>query len=279
MLSSHCMNTTNLFNLTDKVIVITGATGALAGATARYLLAQGAHVVYLSRNPKKIEAAVQAAKTISEQVYGYACDVTDEDSLKLTAQKINDSLGRIDALINGAGGNMPGATITPEQSIFDLDLTDYDQVLDLNLKGTLLPSLIFGKIMAEQNSGNIINFSSMASEQAITRVVGYSNAKSAVDNLTRWMAVDFAKKWGDALRVNAIAPGFFVGDQNRALLLQEDGSLTARGEQIIANTPMDRFGDADEICGAIHYLLSDASRFVTGQVLAIDGGFSIYSGV
>lgn len=269
----------SLFEIKGKVIVVTGATGALAGGSAKYLLGEGATVIFLSRNLEKVNATVEAARAISEDVYGYACDVLDEARLKEVKDEIVSKFGRIDALVNGAGGNMPGATISPDKTVFDLELSDYDAVMDLNLKGTLLPSLIFGEQMAKQKSGTIINFSSMSSGQAITRVLGYSNAKAAVDNLTRWMATDFAQKFGDKIRVNAVAPGFFIGDQNRKLLTNDDGSFTERGQQVISNTPMGRFGEADEICGAIHYLLCDASRFVTGTILNVDGGFSVYSGV
>lgn len=259
--------------------MVTGATGALAGGAAKYLLGQGATVILLSRNPDKVNTAVETSRKISENVFGFACDVLDEVRLREVRDEIVKTCGRVDALVNGAGGNMPGATISPDKTVFDLEISDYDAVMDLNLKGTLLPSLVFGEQMVKQKSGAIINFSSMSSEQVITRVLGYSNAKAAVDNLTRWMATDFAKKYGDGIRVNAVAPGFFIGDQNRKLLTNEDGSFTERGQQVIANTPMGRFGEAPEVCGAIHYLLSEASKFVTGTVMEVDGGFSVYSGV
>jgi NAD(P)-dependent dehydrogenase (short-subunit alcohol dehydrogenase family) len=266
----------SLFNLHDKVYAVTGASGALAGTAARYLAQSGARVAFISRNQSKLDAAV---KGLGPEVATFPCDVTDRKALKTTLALILERFGHIDGLINGAGGNMPGATISPDETVFDLDFNDYEKVLQLNLSGTLLPSLVFGEYFAECKQGAIVNFSSASSQQALTRVLGYSNAKAAVDNLTRWMATDFAQKFGDAIRVNAVCPGFFVGDQNRSLLLNADGSTTNRGQQIINNTPMGRFGDAQEICGAIHYLLTDASRFVTGQVLHIDGGFGIYSGV
>ena len=188
-------------------------------------------------------------------------------------------MGRIDVLINAVGGNLPGATIPDHQSIFDLQESDFDQVIDLNLKGTVLPSMVFGKTMSEQGSGAIVNYSSMAVDRVITRVVGYSAAKAAMENFTRWMAVEMALKFGDGIRVNAIAPGFFIGKQNKALLLNEDGSLTERGQKIINNTPMKRFGNPEELSGAIHFLCSDSASFVTGVVLPVDGGFNAYSGV
>lgn len=269
----------NLFDLSDKVILITGATGALAGETAHYLLKENAKVIYLSRSLEKIEASVDAVKGDFPKAEGYACDVTNRASIEQACEQVVAKHGRIDGLVNGAGGNMPGATISPDKTVFDLDLEDYEKVMKLNLQGTILPSLVFGKVMVDQGRGSIVNFSSMAAQQTLTRVLGYSNAKAAVDNLTRWMATDFAKKHGDKIRVNAVAPGFFIGKQNKALLLNEDGSLTERGQAIISKTPMGRFGEASEVCGAVHYLLSDAAQFVTGQIIAMDGGFSAYSGV
>ena len=190
-----------------------------------------------------------------------------------------NSFGQIDGLINAVGGNLPGAVISDDKSIFDLSEKDFDEVVDLNLKGTVLPSIVFGEVMAEQGRGSIVNYSSMTVDRVITRVVGYSAAKAAMENFTRWMAVEMALKYGDGIRVNAIAPGFFIGKQNKKLLLNEDGSLTERGEKIIQNTPMKRFGKADELSGAIHFLCSDSARFVTGIVLPVDGGFSAYSGI
>jgi len=273
------MSETGFGNVKDKVILVTGATGALAGTTAEYLIGEGARVIFLSRSQERADEAVAQSGAKPDQAMGCAASVSDREGLEAVRDQILDRWGRVDALINGAGGNQPGATIQPDQSVFDLKLDDYDTVMDLNLKGTLLPCLVFGKVMAEQKSGTIINFSSASSLQVLTRVLGYSNAKAAVDNLTRWLAVDFARKHGDAIRVNAVCPGFFIGKQNKALLLKEDGSLTERGQQIINKTPMGRFGEAEEICGAVHFLLSDAARFITGQVIHIDGGFGIYTGV
>ncbi len=268
-----------LFSIQGQVVIVTGATGALAGSAARYLAQQGATVVLISRSGDKIEQAVAALTAEGLSASGHACDVTDRPGLQAAAEAVLARYGRIDGLVNGAGGNRPGANIGPNQSLFDLNLDDYDTVLDLNLKGTLLPSLVFGQSMVTAGRGSIVNFSSASSTHALTRVLGYSNAKAAVDNLTRWMATEFALRHGDGLRVNAVCPGFFIGDQNRALLLAEDGSLTARGQKIIANTPMGRFGEAPEVNGAIHYLLSPASSFVTGTILTIDGGFNAFSGV
>lgn len=268
-----------LFDLSGKVIIVTGATGVLAGGTAQYLQKNGATVVYLGRNQQKVDDVLAVAQQISADCMGLTADVLDEEKLSMAYERIMNQYGRIDALINGAGGNMPGATVGPEQEIFDLNLDDYAKVMDLNLKGTLLPTLVFGKAFRDTGIGSVINFSSMSSPHALTRVLGYSNAKAAIDNFTRWMATEMALKYGNRVRVNAVAPGFFISNQNRALLTNEDGSYTERGQKVIDKTPFKRFGQQDEIYGAIHYLLSDASTFVTGTILAVDGGFSSFSGV
>jgi NAD(P)-dependent dehydrogenase (short-subunit alcohol dehydrogenase family) len=268
-----------LFDLNGRVIIVTGATGVLAGSAARYLVAQGARVVFLGRDQTKLDAARADCVGLPGEAATYSVDVLDRTGLENVRADIVARFGRIDALINAAGGNQPGATIPPDKTFFDLDLTAYRQVLALNLEGTVLPSQVFAQTFAAQQRGNIINFSSMAAERAITRVVGYSNAKAAVDNFTRWLAVEFAAKYGDGLRVNAIAPGFFIADQNRRLLLNPDGTPTARGQAVLNQTPFRRFGAAAELHGALHFLLADASAFVTGTVLAVDGGFSCFSGV
>jgi NAD(P)-dependent dehydrogenase (short-subunit alcohol dehydrogenase family) len=187
--------------------------------------------------------------------------------------------GRVDALVNAAGGNMPQANVVGDLTFFDLSREAFGQVLDLNLVGTLLPSQVFGKAMKEAGRGSIVNISSMAAQRPLTRVIGYAAAKAAVDNFTRWLAVELATKYGEGLRVNAIAPGFFVGEQNRALLLNEDNTLTARGQLIVDHTPMKRFGLPDELVGAAVWLCSDASKFVTGIVVPVDGGFSAFAGI
>jgi NAD(P)-dependent dehydrogenase (short-subunit alcohol dehydrogenase family) len=269
----------SLFDLRDRVMVVTGAAGILAGGTARYLQEQGAFVVYLDLTQEKIDVAVEEARKISPNCCGVACDVLDQDALDSVFDAVILRCGRVDALINGAGGNMPGATVAPEQTIFSLKIEEYGKVLDLNLKGTVLPTLTFARAFAQQKRGCVVNFSSMTSQLAVTRVLGYSNAKAAVDNFTRWMATELALKYGDGIRVNAIAPGFFVSNQNRALLINDDGTYTQRGQQVIDNTPFRRFGDQHEVYGAIHFLVSDAATFVTGTVIPVDGGFSIFSGV
>lgn len=269
----------NLFNLQDKVALVTGGGGVLGGSMAEYLLEQGATVIILHYKQDTVDDTVSRMQSISKKVDGFVCNVVDEHSLQETCNAIISKYSRIDILINAAGGNMPGATIGPTQSFFDINMNDFKKVVDLNLFGSIIPSIIFGKEMVKNKSGVIINISSMAVDRAITRVAGYSASKAGIENYTRWLAVELATKYGDGLRVNAIAPGFFIGNQNRALLLNEDGSYTDRGNKIIANTPMQRFGDADELHGALHYLCSDASKFVTGVTIPVDGGFSAFSGV
>lgn len=273
------MNT--LFDLSQRVFIVTGATGALAGSAACYLAAHQARVVFLGRSQDKIDRALAACRTASPQAecLGLVADVLDRPALERVRETVLERWGLIDGLINGAGGNMPGATILPDKTFADLDFEAFQQVVDLNLHGTVLPSLIFAPVMADQGRGAIVNFSSVSAPQAVTRVVGYSAAKAGVENFTRWLAVDMARRTEGRVRVNAVLPGFFLGEQNRRLLTNEDGTLTARGQLVVQNTPFGRFGAADELHGAIHYLLADASKFVTGTILPVDGGFVAFSGV
>ena len=269
----------NLFDIKNKVIVVTGSTGVLAGAAAQYLATQGANVVFLGRREEKLREAVKLAKEAGSDAMYCVCDVLDKAALEKANEAILAHYGRIDVLINGAGGNMPGATVPPDKTVFDIDFSQWQAVLNLNLGGTILPILVFGKAFEKQKKGVVINFSSMSSTQALTRVMGYGNAKAGVDNLTRWLAVEFAKKFGCGIRVNALAPGFFISEQNRALLTNPDGSYTARGNDVIKKTPFGKFGVARDIFGTIHFLASDASEFLTGTVIPVDGGFSCYTGV
>ena len=272
----------NIFNLRGKVVVITGATGTLTGSAADYLAGEGARVVYLGRSREKLDAAISKVLALhpAAEVIGLVADVSDRPALEAARDEVLAKWGRIDALINGAGGNQPGATITPEKTILDLDFTAFEQVVDLNLHGTVLPTLAFlPALLAAAPGASVINFSSASSTRAISRVVGYSAAKAAVDNFTRWLAADLGRKTKGGVRVNSLVPGFFIGEQNRRLLTHEDGSLTDRGQTICRQTSFGRFGEAEELHGAIHYLLADASRFVTGTTLVVDGGFCIDSGV
>ena len=267
-----------MFDLKDRVIVLTGSTGVLASALASSLAKAKAKLFILGRNKNLLLELKKSTQRYTVVEY-YVADVLERSELESVCNSIVKKTGRIDVLINAVGGNLPGAVIPDEKSIFDLSEKDFDDVVDLNLKGTVLPSIIFGEVLSKQGSGSIINYSSMTVDRVITRVVGYSAAKAAMENFTKCMAVEMALKFGDGIRVNAIAPGFFIGKQNKSLLLNEDGSLTERGEKIIKNTPMKRFGKPEELNGAIHFLCSDSSKFVTGIVLPVDGGFSAYSGV
>jgi len=270
---------TQNFNIKNKVCVVTGGSGVLGGTIAGYLLENKAKVVILGSNQNRLDNKLKVLLEISNNVLGFVCDVLDKSRVKEVCDNIIKQWGKVDVLINAAGGNMPGASISEDQTIFDLKLDEFKKVTDLNLNGTLIPSLVFGKAMVENGSGVIVNYSSMAALRPITRVVGYSASKSAVTNLTQWMSIEFALKFGDKLRVNAIAPGFFIGNQNRKLLLNDDGSYTDRAKKIIANTPMQRFGNAEELNGVIHWLISEAASFVTGTIIPVDGGFNAFSGV
>jgi len=271
----------NIFDLSDRVFVITGATGALAGSAADYLAAQGARVAYIARSQEKLEAALERcrAKTPAAQVIGCVADVLDRAALQAVRDQVLKQWGRVDGLVNGAGGNMPGATIPPEITFSDLNFDAFQEVVDLNLHGAVLPTLVFAQTLIDSGRASVVNYSSASVPQAITRVVGYSAAKAGLENFTRWLGVEMGRRTGGKVRVNALLPGFFLGDQNRRLLTNEDGSLTERGQLIIQNTPFGRFGEADELHGALHYLLSDASKFVTATVLTVDGGFGAFSGV
>lgn len=269
----------NLFDIGGKVVVMTGGYGVLGGSAAKYLAANGAKVVIMGRNSTKGEEFVSEITQSGGEAFFVKADATNETEVEQARDAILAKYGTIDTLINAAGGNMPGATIGPDSNIFNLGLSDMRAVMDLNFMGTIIPSIVMGKVIAEGGKGSIINFSSMSSQGVITRVVGYSAAKSAVDNFTRWMSVEMATKFGEGVRVNAIAPGFFLTEQNRTLLTNPDGSYTPRAEDIVCNTPFGRMGRAEELHGAIHWLMSDAASFVTGTIIPIDGGFSIFSGV
>jgi NAD(P)-dependent dehydrogenase (short-subunit alcohol dehydrogenase family) len=271
--------TENLFSVENKIAVLTGGGGILAGAMAKGFLQAKATVVLLDINQANLDAQVKLLRNAGFEPTGFPCNVLNEESMNLVQQKIMDKFHRIDILINAAGGNIAGATIGNDQTVFDLPMAQLNNVIELNLHGTILPTMIFGKTMAKQKSGSIINISSMASFRIISRVLGYSVAKAAVDNFTKWMAVELAQKFDNNIRVNAIAPGFLLTHQNKDLLTNDDGSLTDRGNQVISMTPFKRFGEPDELVGTVLWLASNASKFVTGTIIPIDGGFSISSGV
>lgn len=273
------MNIGQLFSLQDKVAIVTGGTGVLGGAIARGLADAGAKVGIMGRREQQ---AAQVANEIT-QAGGTAlplpADVLDSAQLAAARKTAMDTWGRIDILVNAAGGNQAGAIVVGDLTFFKMTQEAFDQVVQLNLNGSILPTQVFGEVMVQQGTGSIINISSMAAQRPMTRVIGYAAAKAAIDNYTKWLAVELAKKYSPQLRVNAIAPGFFIGEQNRALLLDEHGKLTARGQLIVDHTPMGRFGEPDELVGTAVWLASEASRFVTGIVVPVDGGFSAFSGV
>ena len=269
----------NDFSIKGKVAVITGAGGVLGGSIAKSFIKSGAKVVAMDIRQENLDARVKELRDLGGEAIGIIGNVLDKESLEKAAHDILAKWGQIDILLNIAGGNMPGATLEPTQSFFDMDLQNWDKVTSLNMNGTVYPSYVFGKVMAKQGKGSIINISSMAAISAITRVPGYSAAKAAVSNFTQWLACEVALKYGDQIRVNAIAPGFFIGDQNRSVLINPDGSLTERSQKVLAKTPMNRFGDITELDGAVQFLCSDAAGFITGVVIPVDGGFSAFSGV
>lgn len=267
------------FEISGKTAIVTGGSGVLCGEMARALGQAGANVVVMARREEGIVAVVKDIETAGGSALGLAVDVLDESALRHARDTIISRFGTIDILVNGAGGNRPGAMTSPERTFFELNYGDIQAVFDLNFLGSLLPSQIFGEIMAEKGEGVIVNISSAASFHPMTRGVAYAGAKAAINNFTEWLAVYMAQEYSGRIRVNAIAPGFFIAEQNHALLLQPDGELTERGKKIITNTPMARFGEASDLVGALLWLVSDASRFVTGTVVNVDGGFNAYSGV
>lgn len=266
-----------LFDINGNVTVITGGTGVLGRAIAKYLALEGAKVIILGR---KEDIGREIADGIVND--GGCCEFmkTDVMSLETVQQNCTDIVakyGRVDTLLNAAGGNMPGATIGPDSNFFDLSPDAFSRVLQLNLTGTVIPTQVFLRPMVAQQKGSIINFSSMSAFRPLTRVCGYSAAKAGISNFTAYMATECAKKFGEGIRVNAIAPGFFLTEQNRSLLTNPDGSYTQRGQDVIRQTPFGRMGEPEELCGTIHYLMSDASRFVTGTVAIVDGGFNAFA--
>ena len=267
----------NLFSVQHKVIVITGAAGVLGTSMVHHFAEQGAKVVILDRNEEAGRRLEEEVKAEGGEVMFLYTDVLDKQVLEGNYTEIMARYGRIDVLINGAGGNMAGATIAPDKTIFDLDIEAVRKVVDLNLFGIILPTMIFTRAMIEQKQGSIINISSESAIRPLTRVAGYGVAKAAVTNFTKYMCGELATKYGDGLRVNAIAPGFFITEQNRTLLLNPDGSYTERSKTILAHTPYGRFGEPSELLGTLQWLASDASKFVSGTMTVIDGGFDAFS--
>ena len=267
----------NLFDIKDNVVVITGGTGVLGREIGKYLALQGAHVVLLGRKEEVGKEIIADIRQQGGDAMFMQCDVMSQESCEVVCKTVLDKYGKVDALLNAAGGNMPGATISPTGTFFDVKIEEFQKVLNVNLTGTVIPTQVFLKPMVEAGKGSIVNFSSMAAFRPMTRVMGYAAAKAGISNFTAFLANEVAKKFTTGIRVNAIAPGFFLTNQNRALLTNPDGSLTERGADVIRQTPFQRFGKSEELCGTIHYLISDASSFVTGTVAVVDGGFNAFA--
>ena len=267
----------SLFDIKDQVVVITGGTGVLGRAIGSHLAREGAKVVLLGRRKDVGEELAEDIRKQGGHATFMVCDVTDIEAVNQVRDEVVRLYGRVDALLNAAGGNMQGATIPPGKTLFDVQVEEFQRVLNVNLTGTLIPTQAFLKPMTEAGHGSIVNFSSMAAFRPLSRVMGYAAAKAGISNLTAFLANEVASKFSPCIRVNAIAPGFFLTDQNRSLLTTPDGELTERGNDIIRQTPFKRFGKPEELCGTIQYLISEASAFVTGTVAVVDGGFNVFA--
>lgn len=267
----------SLFDIKDQVVVITGGTGVLGRAIGSHLAREGAKVVLLGRRKDVGEELAEDIRKQGGHATFMVCDVTDIEAVNQVRDEVVCLYGRVDALLNAAGGNMPGATIPPGKTLFDVQVEEFQRVLNVNLTDTLIPTQAFLKPMTEAGHGSIVNFSSMAAFRPLSRVMGYAAAKAGISNLTAFLANEVASKFSPCIRVNAIAPGFFLTDQNRSLLTTPDGELTERGNDIIRQTPFKRFGKPEELCGTIQYLISEASAFVTGTVAVVDGGFNVFA--
>ena len=274
-------STTNQYpSLADKVAVITGAGGVLCGTMAQALAAQGARVAVLDLLPDAAQKVADSIKADGGKALAVQNNVLDKVNLEDACQKVLSEFGRVDFLINGAGGNKKEATTSDQLSFFDLPADALKFVFELNILGTILPCQVFGKVLADQGTGTILNVSSMNAFTPLTKIAAYSAAKAAVSNFTAWLAVHISQNCSPDIRVNAIAPGFFLTDQNRFLLTDSNtGKLTPRGQTIIDHTPMGKFGQPEDLLGCVLWLLSDAAKFVHGTVIPIDGGFSAFSGV
>jgi len=269
-----------LFSVKDKVIAITGAGGVLCGAMAKHLAKAGAKIAVLDLNEEAARKIAEETEAENGMALAVKCNVLEKKTLEDAKEKINSEFGKIDILINGAGGNSKKATTSDELSFFDMPADAVRFVFDLNFLGALLPTQVFAKDMADGGQGIVLNISSMNAFKPLTKIPAYSAAKAAISNFTQWLAVHMCQNYSKDIRVNAVAPGFFITEQNRFLVTdKKTGNYTPRGQSIVDHTPMDRFGDAEELNGTVQWLLSDAAKFVTGIVVPIDGGFSAFSGV
>ena len=273
------MGSNDLFSLKDKIIVVTGGTGILGGSFVKGIADAGGTAVILGRNAEVGKQRAEEINASGGKAFSVVADVLEENELIKARDIILEKYGTIDGLVNGAGGNMPEGVLQPDADIFSMNIDGMKKAMVLNIWGTIIPTQVFGTVMAKNGGGSIVNISSVSSQQAVTKVLGYSMGKAAVDCYTKWFAVETANRFGDSIRMNSIMPGFFLTEQNRNLLTQKDGSYTDRGNLVIKNTPFKRFGKPEELVGALIYLLSDASRFVTGMQLGVDGGFTVFSGV
>jgi NAD(P)-dependent dehydrogenase (short-subunit alcohol dehydrogenase family) len=267
------------FSLAGKVIVVTGGTGILGNSFVNGIIEAGGAVGILGRNEAVAEERAGMINQLGGKAVALVADVMDEKQLLRARVKLLDTYGRLDGLVNGAGGNMPEGVLQNEDDIFKMNLAGMKKVMEINTWGTILPTQVFGEAIAATGKGSIVNISSMNSKRAVTKVLGYNMGKAAVDCYNQWFAVELARRYGDAIRMNALAPGFFLTEQNRNLLTKPEGGYTPRGESVIRQTPFKRFGHPDELIGALVWLLSDASKFVTGSMICVDGGFSIFGGV
>ena len=268
-----------MFSLKGKVIVVTGGTGILGTSFVNAIIVAKGVVVILGRNEQLCNEHIATITTMGGEASYVIADVLDEAALSIAKDKIIQQYGRIDGLVNAAGGNVPEAVLKPDQDVFELNMQGMKDAINLNLWGTLMPVQVFGPEIAKSGSGSIVNISSVSAKRPLTRVLGYSMGKAAIDCYTKWFAVEMANRYGDAIRINSIMPGFFLTAQNKNLLTNTDGTLTERGNKIIGQTPFKRFGTPSELNGALVWLLSDASKFVTGMDIGVDGGFTINSGV
>ena len=267
------------FSIKDKVAVITGAGGIICGTMAKVMAQHGAKVAVLDKMLPAAEAIAQEINAAGGEAIAVEADVLSKESLEEARAAVVAKFGKVDILINGAGGNKKDATTSPERDFFHMDLAAFKWVFDLNVTGAVLTTMVFGELFAQQKAGNVINIASMATYHPLTNTVAYCGAKSAVANFTEWMATHFNQNYSTNIRVNAIAPGFLLTNQNRFLMQKEDGSPTPRGERVLAKTPMGRYGDPEEMAGPVIWLCSDAASFVNGAVIPIDGGFSAFWGI